>query len=492
MMKNMATTRREFLRFSAGGFAASWAMFHVHALAEAVEPRPPLRLGVVSDIHIRNNGKTANNYVGGTTGTFRAALEYFRDKRVDAVVIAGDMADTGKIAELIRVGQTWQEVFPDCKGLDGARVEPVFVYGNHDRLAWKWPLRGAAAKDAAKVAAAKKDAIGPIQAEAWKRAFGWDWQPVYSVKVKGYTFLCAHWGYEKDIPAYAAAHAAELDLHAARPFFCVQHPHPKGTLFSYWGKGAEDGGQLTEFLKDYPNAVSFSGHSHMSLTDDRSVWQGAFTAINTCTLLQISTPYGGEWQCANSRRKDTSQVRHMAATSRKGRQGMVVDVWPDRLEIERREFVLGVSAGSVRSVPLPANPANPVYGYAAQAARTVAPAFPVGACVAVTRRKGKNTKNQDEDQIAVSFPAAVAAGEKGRVLLYEIEARPASGGEPIGTWRLAQELFFHPLDRIPTSAELVIGADEVPADKDVVYRVTPVGFFHRGEPIVAQVKGGKG
>ena len=100
-----------------------------------------------------------------------------------------------------------------------------------------------------------------------------------------------------------------------------------------------------------------------------------------------------------------------------------------------------------------------------------------------------NTKKQLEDQIAVSFPAAVAAGEKGRVLLYEIEARPASGGEPIGTWRLAQELFFHPLDRIPTSAELVIGADEVPADKDVVYRVTPVGFFHRGEPIVAQVKG---
>ena len=242
MIYQSTTTRREFLRFSAGGFAASWAMFHAHALAEAVAPRPPLRLGVVSDIHIRDNGKTANDYVGGTTGTFRAALEYFRDRRVDAVVIAGDMADTGKVAELMRVGQTWQEVFPGCKGLDGTRVEPVFVYGNHDRLAWKWPLKGAAAKDAAKVAAAKKDAIGPIQAEAWKRAFGWDWQPVYSVKVKGYTFLCAHWGYEKDIPAYAAAHAAELDLHAARPFFCVQHPHPKGTLFSYWGKGAEDGG----------------------------------------------------------------------------------------------------------------------------------------------------------------------------------------------------------------------------------------------------------
>ena len=291
-------TRRQFLQFAGGGFAAAWATFHARALADVAAPRPPLRLGVVSDIHIRNNGKTENGYVdvAGSTGTFRAALEYFRERRVDAVVIAGDMADTGKMSELDRVGQVWREVFPDCKGLDDARVEPIFVYGNHDRLAWKWPLRGAAAKDPEKVAAARKDAIGGREAEAWKRAFGMEWQPVYSVKVKGHTFLCAHWGYEKDIPAYAAAHAAELDLHGPRPFFCVQHPHPKGTLFSYWGKGAEDGGQLTEFLKDYPNAVSFSGHSHMGLTDDRSVWQGAFTAVNTCTLLQTRA------RCCRSRR----------------------------------------------------------------------------------------------------------------------------------------------------------------------------------------------
>ena len=134
-------TRRQFLKFTGGGFAAAWATFHARALADVAAPRPPLRLGVVSDIHIRNNGKTENGYVAGSTGTFRAALEYFRERRVDAVVIAGDMADTGKMSELDRVGQVWREVFPDCKGLDGARVEPVFVYGNHDRLAWKWPMR---------------------------------------------------------------------------------------------------------------------------------------------------------------------------------------------------------------------------------------------------------------------------------------------------------------------------------------------------------------
>ena len=474
------STRRQFLELAGGGFSAAWAISRAGLFADVVASRPPLRLGVVSDIHIRNNGKTANSYEHGTTGTFRAALEYFRERRVDAVVIAGDMADRGQIAELERVGQVWREVFSDCKGADGMRVEPLFVYGNHDRLAWKWGLKGVA-KDSEKYAAARKGAIGGQEAKAWKRAFGWEWKPVYSVKVKGYTFLCAHWGYEKDIPAYAVAHADELELHAGRPFFCVQHPHPRGTLFSYWGEGAEDGGEVTAFLKDYPNAVSFSGHSHMGLTDDRAVWQGAFTAINTCTLLQISTPYGGEWQCVNSRRRNTGAAYHMAATSRKGRQGMVVDVWPDRLELDRREFVLGEPAAAVRVVPLPVNPANPAYGYEAQTARADAPKFPVGAKVSVRRQKGKNTKNTVEEQIAVSFPSACASGEKGRVLLYEIVAE--KDGQQVGAWKLAQELHFHPLGRIPDKSQLVIGADEVPAGGKVSFQVTPVGFFRRGEPI---------
>ena len=56
-------TRRQFLQFAGGGFAAAWATFHARALADVAAPRPPLRLGVVSDIHIRNNGKTENGYV---------------------------------------------------------------------------------------------------------------------------------------------------------------------------------------------------------------------------------------------------------------------------------------------------------------------------------------------------------------------------------------------------------------------------------------------
>ena len=109
-------------------------------------------------------------------------------------------------------------------------------------------------------------------------------------------------------------------------------------------------------------------------------------------------------------------------------------------------------------------------------------AFPAGAAVTVARRRGLDANKVEEDQIAVTFPSACAGGESGRVLLYEIEA--TVDGRQVGSWKLAQELHFQPLGRIPAESRLIIGADEVPAGEKVSFRVTPVGFFHRGRPIV--------
>ena len=298
MMKNTATTRREFLRFSAGGFAASWAMFHATALAEAVAPRPPLRLGGVSDIHIRNNGKTANNYVGGTTGTFRAALQYFRDKRVDAVVIAGDMADKGLDTHLLAVAEAWYSVFPDDKYPDGRPVAKFFVTGNHD---WEGFNYGKLAEklypDAAERA---KHVLQKDMAGWWEKAFHEPYAPIYSKEIKGYTFIGAHWdmggyGPEAGKKVYAFGRIADFmsangkKIDPALPFFYVQHPHPKDTCYGSWAWG-HDKGIVTKTLSAYSNAVAFSGHSHYSLTDERSIWQGAFTSVGTSSLRYTGLP----------------------------------------------------------------------------------------------------------------------------------------------------------------------------------------------------------
>ncbi len=63
---------------------------------------------------------------------FRKALEWFCDQGVDAVAVCGDMADTGMLAELQAVAQTWSAVFPNDMAPDGRHVERLFIYGNHD------------------------------------------------------------------------------------------------------------------------------------------------------------------------------------------------------------------------------------------------------------------------------------------------------------------------------------------------------------------------
>jgi len=67
-----------------------------------------------------------------------------------------------------------------------------------------------------------------------------------------------------------------------KPFFYAQHRTIPGTCrFRDHIWGAEDGaGDCRRVLLDCPEAVAFFGHTHSSLTDEQSAWQGAFTAIN--------------------------------------------------------------------------------------------------------------------------------------------------------------------------------------------------------------------
>ena len=97
----------------------------------------------MSDIHIFNEKQVP---------VFERALEFFRDRKADGVIIAGDMADRGLVDQLELVGKAWFKVFPENRRPDGQPIEKLFVYGNHDvqghgygdtpkKLAEKYPAR---------------------------------------------------------------------------------------------------------------------------------------------------------------------------------------------------------------------------------------------------------------------------------------------------------------------------------------------------------------
>ena len=115
----MDITRRNFV--GAALAAGVWGGARSCAAAETAAPHmesrhlgggePHLILGVLSDIHIFDEKQVP---------VFERALEFFRDRKADGVIIAGDMADRGLVDQLELVAKTWFKVFPENRRPGGS------------------------------------------------------------------------------------------------------------------------------------------------------------------------------------------------------------------------------------------------------------------------------------------------------------------------------------------------------------------------------------
>ena len=456
------STRRGFVSgaISAAGLTVA-GMRPWYAFADGMKPTQPccatpkLRFGVVSDVHVR----TETGPYG--TETLLKAFEWFRDQGVDGVVIAGDMADHGLIAQLQYVADAWERAFPNGRGLGGKPVEKLFIYGNHDIEGFKYP----------KAKPAPEETIVADRAAAWERVFKEPYAPIWRKTVKGYTFIGAHWDSWKGVPAiepYMKEHAAEL--RGNRPFFYIQHPHPKETCHGPWAWGRDDG-FAGRSLSPFPNAVAFSGHSHHPLTDERSIWQGAFTSIGTASLRYIDPIYGRE----NAGPHALDDLKQMPFVNQyDGRQGMLVSVYGDRIVVERRAFLHDGKLGPDWVIPLSAAKGRP-FSFKARAERAVAPQFPAGAEVAVTGpADGKDRKGRTVKQLTVTFPAALHGEGQTRAYDYEVvaEAEECDVRRVVCTKRVYSPAYFLPPAQEPEMVSCVFSLSELNTRKGPYFSPT--------------------
>ncbi|MBQ6010693.1 MAG: metallophosphoesterase, partial [Kiritimatiellae bacterium] len=294
----MDITRRGFVgaALAAGVWGGARSRLAAETAAPHMESRhlggvPKLKFGVVSDVHVRLAADGRTLAAGYETDTLERTFAYFRDQGVDAVMIAGDMADLGLTRELKAVAEAWFKVFPNDRAPDGRKVERLFVFGNHDAFGLK--NGGRVFKDANVLA---REAMQADPKKAWAECFNEEWQPYYTKNVKGYDFFCSHW--QPGIWCNGVAEtgcAGCIDAFRdqmkrcdpSRPFFYVQHPHPRDTVYGKCAWGMDDG-SATKLLSAFPQAIAFSGHSHEPLTNEKSIWRGAFTSVGTGSLRYLA------------------------------------------------------------------------------------------------------------------------------------------------------------------------------------------------------------
>ena len=434
----MDISRKTFL----GGFSAAVGSAVLPAGVFAAGGKAPnLRVGILSDVHV-DSARPAQN--------LERALRYFDRRKVDAVLIAGDLVCNNRLWEFKLMAETWFKVFPDDRRSDGVKIERLFVTGNHD-------VDGFAYGSCKSLEEAKQDGFFFNREKFWRELFHEDYKPVSVKTVKGYAFVLRNWisilGSEGEChplameagctpePNPTADFLASLDLPKDRPFFYVQHHMPNDTVNASWlvkgerwGNGHDDG-TSTRFLSKYPNVIAFSGHCHNSLTDEMSIWQGAFTAVNcSCNCGYVFMAPGREngWCLDDFGQNPPFEMAPIDIF--KVNQGLVMEVYDDAVVLERHEFRYGHRLGPDWVVPTGPNAPKP-YTIENRLKAAKKPAFPAKAAVKVWKGEGcgrnaagTGCEKKSHEQVYVSFPAArTVDGSPVRGWDYAVRAELVSG-----------------------------------------------------------------
>jgi predicted phosphodiesterase len=466
--------RRAFIR-TAAAFAGAFA---VPPFAADGKPSGGLeaRFGVISDIHVTTDP--------GSCDEFEHALRYFDEMTCDGVVLCGDIADYGLREELKAAGNIWFKVFPGNRRSDGAPIEKLFIYGDHD-MGGYMHMRVAERN--------RPESVIPLTdpAAAWGDAFREKWEPIQVKTVKGFTFILAHHpphtpetAFGQRIPGVEEALARRAPKGTA-PFFFCQHRIVKDTAGGRWAGGQEDGASRAA-LDKHPNVIAFCGQGHIESQDETCIWQDTFTAVEVPSLRYLGIRGGRE----NSRGHDDvpSKMMPMVNTGG-GKQGLLMHVYGDRIVLDRRDFVNDCPVAGSWTIPLPF-PSGKPYNHAACAAKEIAPEFPAGSAVTVRHRKAKDRAGAEHDAFDVLFPTVSATSETPRAFDYEVTAEIAQDDV---TRRIRQKRVFsyngHFSEKIDTQPiACVFARDELSAQAERIrFEVRPCGPFGRkGAPIVSE------
>ena len=314
--------RREFISGAAAlGVVSGCRMFDGTRYPSG---KPELTVGVISDVH---------QPVAGTE-RLQIALSFFDRRKVDAVLVCGDLTHYGLVRELKMFRDQWTKAFPDNRRSDGEKVEPLFIYGDHDTGGYcqdfdngepPCRLHGI---DREQV---RKELIPLVgSGKAWKEVFGEDWDFVQIKDVKGYRFILSHYygTIHQQVPPGLEEkfNEAVSGISSDRPFFFVQHRVYPNTVTAYpWNNEwwCADCDAANKLLERHPNAVALCGHAHSNLLDEGNFWRGDFTAIEVPTLHTLSYPHSLGMD------RNTFDTRSV--------QCLVMKVYPHGVVFERHE-----------------------------------------------------------------------------------------------------------------------------------------------------------
>ncbi len=233
---------------------------------------PVLRFAVAGDVHVRDS---SSDYLSHDrlAAVFDTVYDYSENhkkyKELDGIFFTGDNSQSGTAEQ-----QKYFFNYLNKNTKDGTFARAVM--GNHEYY--------------------QTSNYSSEGAEQFKRYSGYD-SVDYSKTIGGYHFIFISLDQYKNKGSNAFFSQSKLDWLKAeldkavkddptKQIFIFSHIPPYDTLL--YSATSDGDKNLKTLLNNYPQAVIFAGHTHASMSDPRSVWQGKFTALNTGSMSYLS------------------------------------------------------------------------------------------------------------------------------------------------------------------------------------------------------------
>ncbi len=341
-----------------------------------------LRFAVMSDTHYNEKHPFLRERFEKALKTVYGYAEGEEYKNLDALYVVGDFTDLG-LPEQFRMFKE------DCDKFVKPETKLVVTLANHELHYNSEELAMETFKELFKMAPDRHEVIG-----------GYHFISLSGCKYKG----TWHDSFNEEKREFLKTELEKARKESkGKPIFVFQHPGIAGTVQG----GTFGHKEILNILKNYPQVVDFSGHSHNPVNDPREIDQHYFTAVSTGSLFNLGFNHASSIYAYGEK-----LMKHSDEYS----QMLVCEV-DDKSRVYIKK--LDVLAGGFFEDDYVLDNFTDVSAFkytSARAKDAEKPCFDKGAAVSVTSENGK-TK--------ISFPAAHGIGE--RVREYHIVLSDSDG-----------------------------------------------------------------
>ena len=270
------------------------------------------KIGIMSDFQLAHDLEKKNILVFKYyANNLYITLNYFKKHKIDLLIIAGDITNNGMLFNLLYFKKIFNSVYNDDN-------KPVVIslMGNHD-------YRDLTISEFNR------------QKNFYKVTNSY---PNSHYIINGYNFI--FWSTDNNLISYDGItnytwiyntlETAHNNLKQnGEPIFVITHIPPKKTVYgseTIWG---HDG--IYNMLYKYPEIICISGHSHYSLRNIKSIWQGSFTVVNTQSISYVDL---------DSYFANAKEVRIESAKNCDS-MGLIAHLSKENIIFERVEFSTG-------------------------------------------------------------------------------------------------------------------------------------------------------